>query len=168
MRPTNLQFRNPTEFTPFNFKESILDKESKKPKATMTKENRFQKKNVLNGHELSEYVGPGTYYPEQSFQNLSSSKCSTVFSRKPAYMFSFKNPSEFTVIGNCVKHVPQMKQQLNGGSESNQFQTIKSLKKLVQEANDKNDQITVKDIYFDSISKKKTIDAHAQPQYDYH
>ena len=56
-----------------------------------------------------QYVGPASYDPRVS-DNINSkikgNKCSAVFSRRPGNIESFKNPQEYMIINQNIKHLP--------------------------------------------------------------
>lgn len=140
MRPTELQFKDPAHFTP-NFYYSnahyngnvigYRGNQIHSIKGSIPKEDRFK---LPSGEAYA--VGPHTYYPEVSFKRMNRARCSSVFSKKPGNLYLFKNSNECQMIGQQIKHMPQL------------VRTSKqSLQGVVKTMNKQTDSITINDIY---------------------
>ena len=101
-------------------------------KGTIPKDVRFN-----NRESRDRYVscGPNTYYPELSYQSLNTAKFTALLGR-PANQFQFNHSNEYTMVGQTIKHIPQLK---NFGT--------KSVKKVAHDQNAVLDGLTVNQIY---------------------
>lgn len=112
--------------------------------------DRFQAK----AKEKNSFIGPGSYNPDKAFKLLYDNNSGPLFSKQPANLYQFENSQEFIMVGSQVKHVLNMKNM--GGNilgrkqlanKKVSYEKMKSLKKLVNEQNNKMDDYCFKNFY---------------------
>jgi hypothetical protein len=112
MRPTYLQLRDPSqqtaEYSDLNIThngQTLFIKPSKSSiKGSFQRDERFFEKS-------NTFVGPGSYNADESFKSLHKVRCPSVIKKPSNYQSS--NAHEYIIVGNCVKHVANLKNTAN-------------------------------------------------------